>query len=50
MLSKNEIKDIQSLSLKKRRDETGLFIAEGPKLVNEIINEIPESIIKIYAT
>jgi TrmH family RNA methyltransferase len=50
MLGKKEIKDIQSLSLKKRRDETGLFIAEGPKLVNEIINTIPESVIEVFAT
>lgn len=50
MLYKSMIKDIQSLSLKKRRDETGLFLAEGPKLVNEIINTIPENIIELYAT
>ncbi len=37
MLSKNEIKFIHSLALKKRRDEEGLFVAEGPKLVGELL-------------
>lgn len=37
MLSKNEIKFIHSLALKKRRDEEGLFVAEGPKLVGELM-------------
>ncbi len=38
MLSKNEIKFIQSLKQKKNRLEQGLFIAEGPKIVEEILN------------
>jgi RNA methyltransferase, TrmH family len=50
MLSKNEIKDIQSLSQKKFRDELKLFIAEGPKIVEELIELIPHQIEKIYAT
>jgi len=36
MLSKSKIKLISSLSKKKYRDETGLFIAEGTKLVNDL--------------
>lgn len=36
MLSKNEIKFIHSLALKKRRDSEGLYVAEGPKLVGEL--------------
>ena len=36
MLSKNKIKLITSLSQKKFRDEHGLFVAEGPKLVLEL--------------
>ncbi len=36
MLSKNKIKFINSLSLKKHRDESGLFIAEGEKIVSEL--------------
>jgi TrmH family RNA methyltransferase len=38
MLTKNELKYIQSLYHKKQRDEEGLFIAEGPKLAEELIN------------
>ena len=36
MISKNKIKLIASLSQKKFRDETGLFIAEGTKLVSDL--------------
>jgi RNA methyltransferase, TrmH family len=36
MLSKNKIKLISSLSQKKFRDETGLFIAEGTKLTTDL--------------
>lgn len=36
MLSKNKIKLIQSLQLKKFRDESQLFIAEGEKLVFDL--------------
>ena len=36
MLSKNKIKLINSLSHKKYRDESGLFIAEGTKLVLDL--------------
>ncbi len=49
MLSKKEIKDIQSLGHKKNRDELGCFLAEGPKMVAEFIQLLPESIVKIYA-
>lgn len=37
MLSKNDIKFIKSLEHKKFRTEKGLFIAEGHKLVNELL-------------
>ena len=37
MLSKNDIKNIKSLELKKFRDEKGLFVAEGHKLVGELL-------------
>jgi TrmH family RNA methyltransferase len=37
MLSKNKIKQIKSLAHKKYRDSTGLFIAEGEKIVTELI-------------
>ena len=37
MLSKNKIKQIQSLNRKKFRDESGLFLVEGNKMVEEAI-------------
>lgn len=37
MLSKKIVKYIQSLSHKKFRDEEGVFIAEGPKVVSEFL-------------
>ena len=37
MLTKATIKYIQSLQHKKFRDEEGAFFAEGPKLVNELL-------------
>jgi TrmH family RNA methyltransferase len=36
MLSKNKVKFINSLNLKKFRDETNMFIAEGTKLINDL--------------
>lgn len=38
MLSKNKIKFIQSLSRKKKRDQEGLFLAEGDKLIGELLD------------
>lgn len=37
MLSKNKIKFIQSLARKKNRDDLGFFVAEGEKLIQELI-------------
>ncbi|MGM9759002.1 MAG: RNA methyltransferase [Parabacteroides sp.] len=37
MLSKNKIKYIRSLEWKKFRDETGIFVAEGNKLVADLL-------------
>lgn len=37
MLSRNELKLIRSLAQKKVRDTEGLFLAEGPKLVDELL-------------
>ena len=48
MLSKNEIKYIQSLYHKKQRQQEGLFIAEGPKLISELLAS-DYTIQKIYA-
>lgn len=49
MLSKKEIKDIQSLGHKKHRDDAGLFIAEGPKIVSELLKGKQVVIDMIYA-
>jgi TrmH family RNA methyltransferase len=49
MISKNEIKYIQSLFQKKTRDKDGLFIAEGIKLVNELLQS-DIVVRKIFAT
>ena len=38
MLSKNQIKRIQSLARKKGRREEGCFIAEGNKLVEDTLS------------
>lgn len=38
MISKNQIKDITALHQKKFRKELNLFIAEGPKVVNEFLH------------
>jgi TrmH family RNA methyltransferase len=48
MLSKSEAKYIQSLCHKKQRQEEGLFIAEGPKLLEELISSNYQ-IHKLYA-
>lgn len=49
MLSKKEIKDIQSLGLKKWRAETGLFVAEGPKIVSELLAIVPGQVKSVLA-
>jgi RNA methyltransferase, TrmH family len=49
MLSKNKIKLIRSLVLKKNRLEEGLFIAEGKKLVFDLI-ESQLSLCEVFCT
>ena len=49
MLSKSQVKYIQSLGQKKRRDEEDIFIAEGPKLVEELLQEKIVVIKEIFA-
>ena len=43
-LSKNKIKWIKSLHLKKNRDSEGVFIVEGDKMVSELIELWPNQI------
>jgi TrmH family RNA methyltransferase len=47
MLSKAEIKLIRSLQLKKHRVEEGLFVAEGKKMVEELLKS-PIEITQLY--
>ena len=39
MISKNKIKLIRSLETKKGREKVGLFVAEGPKVVYDLLHE-----------
>jgi len=50
MLSKSSIKYIQSLQQKKFREEHRCFIAEGPKVVAELLAENTFSCRGVYAT
>lgn len=46
-ISYNEIKKVKSLQQKKFRDETGLFVVEGEKMVDEALNS-PFEVDKVY--
>lgn len=50
MISKNQIKYIQSLHSKKNREQEGLFIIEGIKLVTEFILDGSYIVKDLYAT
>ena len=50
MLHRSRVKDIQSLAHKKSREETGLYVVEGPKMVSELLHWKPASLRSIYAT
>jgi len=49
MLSKQKIKDTQTLGQKKFRQQEGLFIAEGPKLVRELLETDASLVKEIFA-
>ena len=49
MISKSQLKYIQSLGQKKHRDTEGLFVAEGPKLVMELMQSEKAELSHIYA-
>ena len=49
MITKNQVKYIQSLGQKKCRDADQVFIAEGPKIVNELLIAENCNVIQIYA-
>jgi RNA methyltransferase, TrmH family len=49
MVSKSQLKYIQSLGQKKYRDTEGIFVAEGPKLVKELIQSKNVELTQIFA-
>ena len=49
MLIKSKIKYIQSLGQKKLRDEENAFIAEGPKIVKELLEAKNTGVAEVYA-
>jgi TrmH family RNA methyltransferase len=49
MPGKQKAKYIQSLGQKKHRDSEGLFVAEGPKVVAELLQSVPHLVREIYA-
>jgi len=50
MLVKSQVKYIQSLGHKKYRDEEGAFIAEGPKLISELLKANNTALVDLFAT
>ena len=49
MLVKSKVKYIQSLGQKKFRQQEGVFVAEGPKLVKELLTEHSDSVVQVFA-
>ena len=49
MISKTQLKYIQSLGQKKPRDVDNVFVAEGPKLVKELLQAKNCKVKKVYA-
>ncbi len=50
MLVKSQVKYIQSLGQKKFRDADGVFIAEGVKIINELLEASNISVVNLFAT
>jgi TrmH family RNA methyltransferase len=48
MISKNQVKYIQSLGQKKSRDVENKFVAEGPKLVNELLEAKNCRVVQVF--
>ena len=49
MLVKSKVKYIQTLGQKKPREQEGLFVAEGSKLVNELLANEEIEILEVFA-
>ncbi len=50
MLSKAQIKLVKSLHLKKNRDQMNLFVAEGKKMVDEMLDSPRIEVVHVYGT
>jgi len=50
MLVKSQVKYIQTLGHKKFRDADGVFIAEGPKIVSELLQSDNITLVQCFAT
>ena len=50
MLMRSKVKYIQSLSQKKLRDDDAVFVAEGPKLIGELLNASNVRLKELFAT
>jgi TrmH family RNA methyltransferase len=50
MVEKSKGKYIHSLKQKKQRDEEGVFVAEGPKIINELLKEPATQLVELFAT
>jgi TrmH family RNA methyltransferase len=49
MLIKSRVKYIQSLGQKKFRDDENIFVAEGPKIINELLNAQNVTLVSLFA-
>jgi len=49
MISKNQLKYIQSLGQKKSREAENKFVAEGPKIVGELLAAKNCKVIQVFA-
>lgn len=50
MITKNQVKYIQSLSQKKLRDAESVFVAEGPKIIIELLTMAQIRPVAVYGT
>lgn len=50
MITKLQVKYIQSLGQKKLRDSAQVFVAEGPKIINELLAAVAAPVVQLFAT
>ena len=50
MISKSQVKYIQSLGQKKHRDEEQVFVAEGPRLITDLLQSKNVVVTQLYAS